>query len=184
MRRSIAPPSRGIEVAEVKHERAQRLHVDDPAHRHHRPLYGRAPSPATHVLAGKHPRIVDIKGIGDRGRVRPAHALPHQTTTKPGLHRPAWAPSLGENKVNIATFHLGRDKPGAGSGPSPWSRSDQPISPALLGQGSPAGRRRGCRAKGGWASRAATGNREVSNAVAVDNPRSDASGTETGLSKG
>jgi D-3-phosphoglycerate dehydrogenase len=39
---------------------------------------------------------------------------------------------LGESKVNIATFHLGRDAPG-GSAIAPV-RVDQPISPKLLGR--------------------------------------------------
>ena len=37
---------------------------------------------------------------------------------------------LGENKVNIATFHLGRDKPGGSA--IALVQVDQPISPDLL----------------------------------------------------
>jgi D-3-phosphoglycerate dehydrogenase len=39
---------------------------------------------------------------------------------------------LGENKVNIATFHLGRDQPGGSA--IALVQVDQPISPALLGK--------------------------------------------------
>ena len=39
---------------------------------------------------------------------------------------------LGENKVNIATFHLGRDKPGGSA--IALVQVDQPISPELLTQ--------------------------------------------------
>jgi D-3-phosphoglycerate dehydrogenase len=36
---------------------------------------------------------------------------------------------LGENKVNIATFHLGRDKPGGSA--IALVQVDQPLSPEL-----------------------------------------------------
>jgi hypothetical protein len=39
---------------------------------------------------------------------------------------------LGENKVNIATFHLGRDAPGGSA--IALVQVDQPISPELIGK--------------------------------------------------
>ena len=42
---------------------------------------------------------------------------------------------LGENKVNIATFHLGRDKPGGSA--IALVQVDQPISPELLARSPP-----------------------------------------------
>ena len=39
---------------------------------------------------------------------------------------------LGESKVNIGTFHLGRDKPGGSA--IALVQVDQPISPELMGR--------------------------------------------------
>jgi D-3-phosphoglycerate dehydrogenase / 2-oxoglutarate reductase len=118
---------RGIEVAEVKHERASdynsmiRLTVTTDH-------YTRAVTGT--LFGGKHPRIVDIKGIEIEAEFAP-HMLYITNDDKPGFIG-RLGTILGENKVNIATFHLGRDKPGGSA--IALVQVDQPISPALLGK--------------------------------------------------
>ena len=106
----------------------QRLQLDDPPHGHHRPLYARRHRHAVRRQASAHRRH---QGHRDRGRVRPAHALHHQRR-QAGFHRPAGHAARARSKVNIATFHLGRDQPGGSA--IALVQVDQPISPALLGK--------------------------------------------------
>ena len=116
---------RGIEVAEVKHERDYRLQVHDPA-------VGRRPTSSTRSVAGtlfggKHPRIVEIKGIEIEAEFAP-HMLYITNDDKPGFIG-RLGTLLGESRVNIATFHLGRDKPGGSA--IALVQVDQPLSPEL-----------------------------------------------------
>ena len=106
----------------------QRLQFDDPPHGHHR-ASTRAPVTGT-LFGGKHPRIVEIKGIEIEAEFAP-HMLYITNDDKPGFIG-RLGTLLGENKVNIATFHLGRDKPGGSA--IALVQVDQPISPALTGQ--------------------------------------------------
>ena len=82
------------------------------------------------MFGGKHPRIVDIKGIEIEAEFAP-HMLYITNDDKPGFIG-RLGTILGENKVNIATFHLGRDKPGGSA--IALVQVDQPISSGLLGQ--------------------------------------------------
>ena len=98
---------RGIEVAEVKHERDSdynsMIRLSVTTDKYTRSVTGT-------LFGGKHPRIVDIKGIEIEAEFAP-HMLYITNDDKPGFIG-RLGTLLGENKVNIATFHLGRDKPG------------------------------------------------------------------------
>jgi D-3-phosphoglycerate dehydrogenase len=98
---------RGVEVAEVKHERAGDYHsmirLTVTAEKYTRAVTGT-------LFGGKHPRIVDIKGIEIEAEFAP-HMLYITNDDKPGFIG-RLGTLLGESKVNIATFHLGRDAPG------------------------------------------------------------------------
>ena len=83
---------RGIEVAEVKHERASDYTFDDPPHRHDREVHALGHRHAVRRQASAHRRH---QGHRDRGRVRAAHALHHQRR-QAGLHRPARHPARRE----------------------------------------------------------------------------------------
>ena len=118
---------RGIEVAEVKHERASdynsMIRLTVTTEKYTRAVTGT-------LFGGKHPRIVDIKGIEIEAEFAP-HMLYITNDDKPGFIG-RLGTILGENKVNIATFHLGRDKPGGSA--IALVQVDQPISPDALGQ--------------------------------------------------
>ena len=118
---------RGIEVAEVKHERASdynsMIRLTVTTEKYTRAVTGT-------LFGGKHPRIVDIKGIEIEAEFAP-HMLYITNDDKPGFIG-RLGTLLGENKVNIATFHLGRDKPGGSA--IALVQVDQPISPELLGK--------------------------------------------------
>ena len=79
------------------------------------------------LFGGKHPRIVEIKGIEIEAEFSP-HMLYITNDDKPGFIG-RLGTLLGENQVNIATFHLGRDKPGGSA--IAIVQVDQPLSPAL-----------------------------------------------------
>ncbi len=128
---------RGIEMAEVKHERAGDYHsmirLTVTAEKYTRAVTGT-------LFGGKHPRIVDIKGIEIEAEFAP-HMLYITNDDKPGFIG-RLGTLLGESKVNIATFHLGRDAPGGSA--IALVQVDQPISPELLKQDRrPRGRRSG-----------------------------------------
>jgi D-3-phosphoglycerate dehydrogenase len=116
---------RGIEMAEVKHERAGDYHsmirLTVTAEKYTRAVTGT-------LFGGKHPRIVDIKGIEIEAEFAP-HMLYITNDDKPGFIG-RLGTLLGESKVNIATFHLGRDAPGGSA--IALVQVDQPISPELL----------------------------------------------------
>ena len=116
---------RGIEVAEVKHERdsdySSLIKISVTTDKYTRTVSGT-------LFGGKHPRIVDIKGIEIEAEFAP-HMLYITNDDKPGFIG-RLGTLLGENKVNIATFHLGRDTPGGSA--IALVQVDQPISPELM----------------------------------------------------
>ena len=111
-------------MAEVKHERAGDYHsmirLAVTAEKYTRAVTGT-------LFGGKHPRIVDIKGIEIEAEFAP-HMLYITNDDKPGFIG-RLGTLLGESKVNIATFHLGRDAPGGRR--SPWSRSTSRSRPSF-----------------------------------------------------
>jgi len=115
---------RGIEVAEVKHERdsdySSLIKISVTTDKYTRTVSGT-------LFGGKHPRIVDIKGIEIEAEFAP-HMLYITNDDKPGFIG-RLGTLLGENKVNIATFHLGRDKPGGSA--IALVQVDQPLSAEL-----------------------------------------------------
>ena len=118
---------RGIEVAEVKHERETDYHsmvrLSVTTEKYTRSVTGT-------LFGGKHPRIVEIKGIEIDAEFAP-HMLYITNDDKPGFIG-RLGTMLGENKVNIATFHLGRDKPGGSA--IALVQVDQPLSKELMGK--------------------------------------------------
>ena len=85
--------------------RLRRLHPADGDDRE----AGRARSPAPCFSDGK-PRIIQIKGINMEAEVGP-HMLYITNADKPGFIG-RLGTLLGEHGVNIANFHLGRNRPG------------------------------------------------------------------------
>ena len=123
----VVARERGIEVAEVKHERTSDYHsmirLSVTTEKYIRSVTGT-------LFGGKHPRIVEIKGIEIDAAFAP-HMLYITNDDKPGFIG-RLGTLLGESKVNIATFHLGRDKPGGSA--IALVQVDQPISAALIGK--------------------------------------------------
>ncbi len=76
------------------------------------------------LFAGDKPRIVEIKGIAIDAELGP-HMLFITNEDKPGLIG-ALGTLLGENKINIATFNLGRNEEGGDA--ISLIETDQPIS--------------------------------------------------------
>jgi len=118
---------RGIEVAEVKHERetdySSMIRLSVTTEKYTRSVTGT-------LFGGKHPRIVEIKGIEIDAEFAP-HMLYITNDDKPGFIG-RLGTLMGEGKVNIATFHLGRDKPGGSA--IALVQVDQPISADLMGK--------------------------------------------------
>ena len=116
---------RGIEMAEVKHEQPSdyqsMIKLTVTTGRQTRSVSGT-------LFGGKHPRIVDIKGIEIEAEFGP-HMLYITNDDKPGFIG-RLGTLLGENKVNIATFHLGRDKTGGSE--IALVQVDQPLPPMLV----------------------------------------------------
>ena len=112
---------RGIEVAEVKHERESdynsMIKISVTTEKYTRSVTGT-------LFGGKSPRIVEIKGIEIEAEFGP-HMLYITNDDKPGFIG-RLGTLLGESKVNIATFHLGRDKPGGSA--IALVQVDQPLS--------------------------------------------------------
>ncbi len=98
---------RGIDVAETRHERnvdyQTLIRLTVTTDRRSRTLAGT-------LFAGDKPRLVEIEGIGIEAELAP-HMLYCRNEDKPGIIG-ALGRLLGDNAVNIATFHLGRDRPG------------------------------------------------------------------------
>jgi D-3-phosphoglycerate dehydrogenase len=112
-------------VAEVKHERDSDynsiIRISVTTEKFTRSISGT-------LFGGRHPRVVEIKGIEIEAEFGP-HMLYLTNDDKPGFIGRLGS-LLGESKVNIATFHLGRDKPGGSA--IALVQVDQPISPDLL----------------------------------------------------
>jgi D-3-phosphoglycerate dehydrogenase len=123
----IIARERGVDVAEVKHERDSdyqtKITVTVTTERRTRGVSGT-------LFGGSKPRLVNIKGIEIEGEFSP-HMLYITNEDKPGFIGRLGA-LLGDSKVNIATFHLGRDKPGGEA--IALVSVDSAISPDLLGK--------------------------------------------------
>ncbi len=121
----IIARERGVDVAEVKHERDSdyqtKITVTVTTERRTRGVSGT-------LFGGSKPRLVNIKGIEIEGEFAP-HMLYITNEDKPGFIGRLGA-LLGDSKVNIATFHLGRDKPGGEA--IALVSVDSAISPDLL----------------------------------------------------
>ncbi len=121
----IIARERGVDVAEVKHERDSdyqtKITVTVTTERRTRGVSGT-------LFGGSKPRLVNIKGIEIEGEFAP-HMLYITNEDKPGFIGRLGA-LLGDSKVNIATFHLGRDKPGGDA--IALVSVDSAISPDLL----------------------------------------------------
>src|SRR4029078_4844716 len=104
---------RGIGVAGGQHERDSdynsMIRISVTTDKYTRSITGT-------LFGGKHPRIVEIKGIEIEAEFAP-HMLYITNDDKPGFIG-RLGTLLGENKVNIATFPLGRDKHTARSVPA------------------------------------------------------------------
>src|SRR5258708_29601445 len=115
---------RGVDVDEVKHERDSDynsiIRISVTTEKFTRSISGT-------LFGGKHPRIVEIKGIEIEAEFAP-HMLYITNDDKPGFIG-RLGTLLGENQVNIATFHLGRDRPGGSA--IALVQVDQPLSPEL-----------------------------------------------------
>ena len=76
------------------------------------------------------PRLVSIRGIPMEARLG-AHMLYVRNEDRPGLIG-ALGRLLGDAQINIATFHLGRDRPGGDA--IALVEVDAPIPDAVLDQ--------------------------------------------------
>ncbi|MBL8673708.1 MAG: phosphoglycerate dehydrogenase, partial [Rhodospirillales bacterium] len=121
----IMARERGIDVAEVKHERdadyQTQITVTVTTERRTRSVSGT-------LFGGSKPRLVNIKGIEIEAEFAP-HMLYITNEDKPGFIGRLGA-LLGDAGVNIATFHLGRDKPGGEA--IALVAVDSPMSPELV----------------------------------------------------
>ncbi|TWT13502.1 phosphoglycerate dehydrogenase [Reyranella sp. CPCC 100927] len=103
----IVARERGVDVAEVKHDRDSdyqtQITITVTTERRTRSVSGT-------LFGGKHSRLVNIKGIEIEAEFA-ARMLYITNDDKPGFIGRLGA-LLGDAGVNIATFHLGRDKPG------------------------------------------------------------------------
>jgi len=116
---------RGIDVAEVKHERDSDyqtlIRVTVTTERQTRAVSGT-------LFGGRQPRLVNVKGIEIEAEFAP-HMLYITNEDKPGFIGRLGS-LLGDAKVNIATFHLGRER--AGGEAIALVQVDQPIDASLL----------------------------------------------------
>ena len=121
----VVAKERDIEVSEVKHDREgdyqTLMRVTVTTERHTRDVAGT-------LFAGSKPRIVEIKGINVEAELGP-HMLYVTNQDKPGFIGRLGS-LLGENGINIATFHLGRQA--AGEDAIAMIEVDQPIGNEVL----------------------------------------------------
>jgi D-3-phosphoglycerate dehydrogenase len=116
---------RKIDVSETRHDRPSdyqtliRLTVT--TERRTRTLAGT-------LFGGDKPRVVEVEGIRIEAELGP-YMLYCRNDDKPGIVG-ALGKLLGDNAVNIATFHLGRDRPGGQA--IALLAIDQPVSGDLL----------------------------------------------------
>jgi D-3-phosphoglycerate dehydrogenase / 2-oxoglutarate reductase len=118
---------RNIEVSEIKHSRPGdfqtliRLAVT--TERQSRAVAGT-------LFGGSRPRLVEIKGIAIEAELG-RHMLYITNHDKPGFIG-RLGTLLGDERINIATFHLGRSAPGAEA--IALIEVDQPVSEQVLGR--------------------------------------------------
>ena len=116
---------RNIDVAEVKHQRdcdyQTLIRLTVTSETQTRDVAGT-------LFGGDKPRIVEIKGIAVEAEVAP-HMLYITNEDKPGLIG-ALGTTLGDAGLNIATFHLGRARPGGEA--LALIELDQAIPPDVL----------------------------------------------------
>ena len=118
---------RGIDVAEVRHDRDSdyqtliRLTVT---------TENQTRSVAGTLFGGDKPRVVNVKGVRMEAELGP-HMLYITNNDKPGLIG-GLGTILGNAGVNIATFHLGRDKIGGDA--IALVEVDQKITPEVVDQ--------------------------------------------------
>ncbi|MEE8500764.1 MAG: phosphoglycerate dehydrogenase [Kiloniellales bacterium] len=116
---------RNIDVTETKHERdcdyQTLLRLTVTTERGPRSVSGT-------LFGGDKPRLVEIKGIAIEAELGP-HMLYIANEDRPGLIG-ALGKTLGDARVNIATFHLGRAERGADA--IALLELDEPISPQVL----------------------------------------------------
>ena len=119
--------ARGIAVGEVKREQAgslqTRITLTVVTEVQSRTVRGT-------LVNGDQPRIVEIKGIPMDAQLRPA-MLFVTNNDRPGLIG-GLGTVLGNAGINIATFHLGRDRPGGNA--IALLEVDEPPSEAVLDQ--------------------------------------------------
>ena len=117
---------RGLDVREVRHERAGAyqtlIRLTIVSETQTRAIAG--------TLFNDEPRIVDIKGIPIDARLGP-HMIYVTNRDKPGFIG-ALGTLLGNAGINIATFHLGRDKPGGDA--IAFIEVDQSVDEAMVAQ--------------------------------------------------
>jgi D-3-phosphoglycerate dehydrogenase len=118
---------RNIEVSEVKHSRPGHfqtlIRLTVTTERQSREVAGT-------LFGGSKPRLVEIKGIAIEAELG-RHMLYLTNLDKPGFIG-RLGTLLGDEKINIATFHLGRTAPGADA--ICLIEIDQPVDEALLGR--------------------------------------------------
>ena len=118
---------RNIEVSEVKHSRPGHFQTlirpTVTTERQSREVAGT-------LFGGSKPRLVEIKGIAIEAELG-RHMLYLTNLDKPGFIG-RLGTLLGDEKINIATFHLGRTAPGADA--ICLIEIDQPVDEALLGR--------------------------------------------------
>jgi D-3-phosphoglycerate dehydrogenase len=117
---------RNIEVSEVKHTRPGNfqtlIRLTVTTERQSRAVAGT-------LFGGTKPRVVEVKGIAIEAELG-RHMLYLTNLDKPGFIG-RLGTLLGEARINIATFHLGRTGPGADA--IALIEVDQPLSEDLLG---------------------------------------------------
>jgi D-3-phosphoglycerate dehydrogenase / 2-oxoglutarate reductase len=119
--------TRGIDVAIVTREQVEGYQTLVTVE----VLTERGPREVTGTLFQDHdPRLVSIRGIPTEARLGPRMLYIHNQD-KPGFIG-ALGRALGDAGVNIATFHLGRDKPGGDA--IALVEVDQPVGEAVLAQ--------------------------------------------------
>jgi D-3-phosphoglycerate dehydrogenase / 2-oxoglutarate reductase len=118
---------RNIEVSEIKHSRPGdfqtliRLNVT--TDRQSRSVSGT-------LFGGGRPRLVEVKGIAIEAELG-RHMLYLTNRDKPGFIG-RFGTLLGDERINIATFHLGRTAPGADA--IALIEVDQPVTEEVLGR--------------------------------------------------
>jgi D-3-phosphoglycerate dehydrogenase len=116
---------RNIEVSEVKHSRPGSfqtlIRLSVTTERQSRAVAGT-------LFGGGKPRLVEVKGIAIEAELSP-HMLYITNRDKPGFIG-RLGTLLGDEKINIATFHLGRSAPGADA--ICLIAVDNPVSEDLL----------------------------------------------------